>query len=98
MNPGPLTSLFEIIDRSIVPERWRQHKTWRTQHQTTQQWDEGLAHYLSRVKRTETLAARRATLVKLVTYGLAAIEDLDAHDRTAAPQPVRQFDPEESLR
>lgn len=100
MNPGPLSPLFQIVDRDVVPARWRQHKTWRTQRQTDSQWDDGLSHYLKRVKNAQTSAYRRQELVKLLAWTFASVEDLDNRDtdRAAVPHPVLDFDPEGSLR
>jgi hypothetical protein len=75
---GPLASLYRVVERDIVPERWRHHKTWRAQSQPDNRWNDGIDHYAARVKRPLTRDARRVALVRLAAWVLAAIEDLDS--------------------
>lgn len=74
---GPLAPLYRIVERDVVPERWRHLKTWPSQSRPDGVWGEGIAHYASRATRPRTPAARRVALVRLVAWALAAIEDID---------------------
>lgn len=94
---SPLVPFYNILNSDVTAERWRQHKTWRTQHQPDDQWDKGLAFYVADVHQSQD---RRLALVKLIAFATAAVEDLDSRGQqpAATQQPPLDFDPEGSLR